>query len=66
MEGRIKCRKADIKAPFSSDRKASISIKPVSVSIQKRADKRPETGVQCRKTEKNRIINRAHQKMGME
>ena len=33
-----------------------MSMKPVSVSIQRRADIRPETGVHPRLTEKNRII----------
>jgi len=66
MEGRIKWLTADLKAPGSLDLKASISINPVSTSTQKSADNRPETGVHPRKTEKNKIIKRPHQKIGME
>ena len=52
--------------PCRRRRSASTSMKPVTAGCRTGSAIRPETGVQPRPTEKNRISSSAHQKIGIE
>src|SRR6185436_4530821 len=64
--GRIRCDRADLNAPLSSDMRESISRNPVTGGTSYRTAMRPDTGVQPSCTEKSRISRSPHQKIGIE
>jgi len=66
MVGRMRCEKADLKAPFWPESRLSISIEPVTGLKKYCTSMRPETGVQCSMPEKKMISSRPHQKIGIE
>ncbi|MNT79979.1 hypothetical protein D3C72_2193790 [compost metagenome] len=65
-DGRMRCEKADRKAPFCPEIRLSISMKPVTEGKKYISEMRPDTGVHCRMPENMMISSRPHQKIGME